>query len=167
MTDKTKIIVVSVVSGILVLGAFTGGFFASKYYYGNQKPKIKIVKETVTETKIIKVPMNDAELEAWKLAPMHIDGKMTSEDTFYVIASDGFKSGEKSFTIKTTCPEEGKNILTFAYVGLFGFGHSDMNFSHGGQILYTRLLIPMVGITGGILCTQREIGISAGISVKF
>ena len=89
MTDKTKIIVVSVVSAVLVAGAFMGGWYGSKNWYGNKKPVIKIVKETVTTTKIIKVPMNDAEWEAWKLAPMKITGKMTSADVFYVEASDG------------------------------------------------------------------------------
>jgi len=167
MTEKTKIIIISVVSAILVLGAFTGGFFASRAYYGNKKPIIKIVKETVTTTKIIKVPMNDAEWEAWKLAPMQITGTMRGSDVLYVEASDGFKMGSKSFTLKTTCPDEGKNILSFNYVGIWGFGHSDMSYSHGGMIQYTRMLIPMIGINFGVLATQRELGVTAGISVKF
>ena len=167
MTDKTKIIVVSVVSAVLVAGSFVGGWYGSKNWYGNKKPVIKIVKETVTTTKIIKVPMNDAEWEAWKLAPMKITGKMTSADVFYVEASDGYKVGSKSFTLKTTCPDEGKNVMIFSYVGGIDYRADTFKWQHGAAVSYHYMILPMIGCGIQIIATESNIFIAPGIIAKF
>lgn len=167
MTTKTKIILISVSAIIAAILLFGGGFWAAKSWYGNQKPIVTIKPVGPGTTTVIQTPNTPDEWLAWKKAPIKITGKLTSDNIFMVSASDGFKSGQRDFKIKVTCPDERKNILSFNYVGIYGFGHSDKSFSHGGMIIYTRILLPMVGINFGILATQRELGVTGGLSIKF
>ena len=167
MTDKTKIIVVSVVSGILVLGAFTGGWWGSKYFYSNKKPVVVVKPNGPGTTTVINTPSTPEDWIKWKNAPLKITGRITSKDNLLVECGDGYKLATQNFKIGITCPEEGKNVIMLNYVGLWGFGHDDLSFSHGAQIQYTRMLIPMFGISVGVLATQRDLGLTGGLTIKF
>jgi hypothetical protein len=126
-----------------------------------------VTHETPTTTTVIQTPSTPEEWLKWKDAKVEITGKMNVDNTFYVKATDGYKLGEKTFTLKCKQPPETMNIIILNYVGIWGFGHDDLSYSHGAQIQYYRMIIPMVGVGFGVLATQRELGVTAGLLIKF
>ena len=167
MTDKTKIIVVSVVSGILVLGAFTGGWWGSRAFYSNKKPVVVVKPNGPGTTTVINTPSTPEDLLKWKNAPLKITGRITSKDNLLVECGDGFKSATQNFKIGIICPEEGKNVIMLNYVGGFDYRSTDIHWSHGASLGYYRMLIPYVGIGAQLVVTERNIMIQPGLLIKF
>lgn len=164
---KTKYKIIISVGAIVAIAAIVSGtWFGSKAFYDKQKPPIQIVHETPTTTTILQDVPVSPEWDKWKLSPVGITGKMDG-NLFHVVASDGYKKGEKTFTLSAKVPDFKKNIILLNYVGIFGFGHSDLSFSHGAKVEYYRMLIPMVGVGGGIFATNRELGVTAGLIIQF
>jgi len=108
MTDKTKIIVVSVVSGILVLGAFTGGWWGSRAFYSNKKPVVVVKPNGPGTTTVINTPSTPEDLLKWKNAPLKITGRITSKDNLLVECGDGFKSAPKILRLGLSVQKKGK-----------------------------------------------------------
>jgi len=165
MTVKSKVLI-SVGAVVAMAAIISGTWFGSKAYYDKQKPPIQVVNETPTTTTILQEVPISPEWDKWKLSPVEITGKMTGYK-FLVTASDGYKKGEKTFTFKAQVPDFKKNIILLNYIGVFGYGHSDLSFSHGAKVEYYRMLIPNVGIGGGIFATNRELGVTAGLIIQF
>ena len=167
MTDKTKIIVVSVVSAVLVAGAFVGGWYGSKNWYGNKKPVIIVKPVGPGTTTVINTPSAPNEWLKWKNAPLKITGKLTTKDNFLVECSDGYKSGTQNFKIGVTCPDEGKNVMIFSYVGGIDYRADTFKWQHGAAVSYYYMILPMIGCGIQIITTESNVFIAPGIIAKF
>ena len=167
MTEKTKIIIISVTTFICVAGAFIGGFYAAKNYYQGKKPIVTITPTGKPTTTIVNIPNTPDLLLQWQKEPLKITGEMKSNDIFLVTAQDSFKKGTQEFKIKTTCPDEGKNIMIFSYVGGIDYRADTFKWQHGASVAYYRMIIPVVGLGIQIIATESNVFIAPGIIVKF
>lgn len=161
-----KTIAITTASSIVVLAVIVSGtWFGSKAYYDRQKPPVEITKQLKTTTQVTKTPDTPAALNEWKFAKVKITGKMKGNQLL-VTSNDGFKKAETIFELKARVPDFKKNVILLNYIGVFGFGHSDLTFSHGAKLEYYRMLIPWVGIGGGIFSTNREMGVAVGLIIQ-
>ena len=167
MNEKTKIIIISVVTFICVAGAFTGGFFAAKNYYQGKKPVVIVKPVGPGTTTVINIPLTPDEWLKWKNAKLEITGKMTTKDNFLVSVTDGFKSGTQNFKIGVTCPDEGKNVMIFSYVGGIDYRADTFKWQHGAAVSYYYMILPMIGCGIQIITTESNVFIAPGIIAKF
>ena len=167
MKTKSKIIIITITTCVFVLGAFTGGWWASKTYYSGKKPIVTIKPIGTPTTTIVNTPNTPDLLLQWKKEPLKITGEMKSNDIFLVTAQDSFKKGTQEFKIKTTCPDEGKNIMIFSYVGGIDYRADTFKWQHGASVAYYRMIIPVVGLGIQIIATESNVFIAPGIIVKF
>ena len=165
---KTTIIIISVISGIILLcGIFGIGWVVSKKYYQGKKPIIVIKPVGPGTTTVINTPTTPDEWLKWKNAKLEITGKITTKDNFLVSVTDGFKSGTQNFKIDVTCPDEGKNVMIFSYVGGIDYRADTFKWQHGASAAYYRMIIPMVGLGIQVIATESNVFIAPGIIVKF
>lgn len=164
--SKPYIILISIAVFIIILtGTIAATWYASKNYYSKQESEIAIEQTFPTTSIVNQVPSTPEEWEQWKLAKLLIQGKIEG-DYFRVSCSDGFKSAETKFLLSCK-PKEDKHIITISYVCLIGYGYNNPEWSHGVAVSYSYMITPMVGFNIGVMATQREGGISAGLTLKF
>lgn len=90
--------------------------FGAGYFTGSKKePAIKIVTETKTEYKTIKVPVTVSDLETAAKSPIEITGE-TRLNWLDVRATDGYKESNKSFKVGTSGDGQW-NYAVYAGVG--------------------------------------------------
>jgi len=141
---------------LFVIGIVIG----SVILFVTQKPKIEKVIEYKTEwkTKIVKEDC----LGLWQCynSPLMID-IMPKVYGFDVKAYDTCKSKKATYRV---IPQSRRNIIIIG--GVFNGNYKSRNYSYGGAISYYRLF-GLFGFGGGIVGTNKEIGLNAGLIINF
>ncbi len=123
---------------------------------------MELAKKSETKSRITKAvrPEDAAGLWSCYQTPIAIDGTLRAS-VFSVIAGDGCKESRRDFMF-TPWGDLRNNLILFSVLTTY-----DMQYiAWGGSVSYYRLFGPF-GIGGGVILTQREIGLTAGLLVRF